>query len=73
MKQKIMIALAMVLALCITCRVVGTRSAAGGVTAYINRTTWVYARPATSAPKTVDEGKTKWFGQIGRASCRERV
>ncbi len=50
MKQKIVIAL--VLSLCVTCQLVGTRSAAGGVTAYLNRTTWVYARPSTSATKT---------------------
>ena len=28
-----------------------TRTAAGGVTAYLNRTTWVYAKPSTSAAK----------------------
>ena len=28
-----------------------TRTAAGGVTAYLNRTTWVYARPSTSSAK----------------------
>ena len=52
MKQKILIALVVVLVLCVTCQVVGTRSAAKGATAYLNRTTWVYARPTTSAPKT---------------------
>ena len=50
MKRKIVIAL--VLALCVTWQVLATRSADGSVTAYLNRTTWVYARPSTSAPKT---------------------
>ena len=52
MKQKVAIALVVVLALCATCQLMGARSAADGVMAYVNRTTWVYARPSTSAPKT---------------------
>lgn len=52
MKRKILIVLILALALFVTWQVVGTRSAADSVTAYLNRTTWVYARPSTSAPKT---------------------
>ena len=46
------LAVAIMLVLIGFCLWTGTRSAAGGVTAYVNRTTWVYARPTTSAPKT---------------------
>ena len=45
------IAVAIVLALLLSCVWISTRSAAGGVTAYINRNTYVYARPSTSSAR----------------------
>ena len=51
MKRKLIIVLVVMLALCVTSQGVGTRSAAGSVTAYLNRTTWVYARPSISSAK----------------------
>ena len=45
------LAVAIVLALLVSSVWTGTRTVASGVTGYINRTTWVYARPSTSSAK----------------------
>ena len=53
------LAVAIALVLLVSSVWTGTRTAAGGVTAYLNRTTWVYAKPSTSAAKVIVAKNTR--------------